>query len=94
MEYQTKCFKIRLKPNSIERVREWAKTLNNTRREEALATLREETVVFEGVFLDTNAEGVSSLDWSQCPAVESVLGRLGGAWVFGCDDLHSDYVAA
>ena len=22
------------------------------------------------------------LDWSQCPAVESIPGRLGGAWVF------------
>jgi uncharacterized protein (DUF433 family) len=22
------------------------------------------------------------LDWSQCPAVESVPGRCGGAWVF------------
>lgn len=22
------------------------------------------------------------LDWSKCPAVESVPGRLGGAWVF------------
>jgi uncharacterized protein (DUF433 family) len=22
------------------------------------------------------------LDWSQCPAVESVPGRLGGVWVF------------
>jgi uncharacterized protein (DUF433 family) len=22
------------------------------------------------------------LDWSQCPAVESVPGKLGGAWVF------------
>jgi uncharacterized protein (DUF433 family) len=22
------------------------------------------------------------LDWSQCPVVESVPGRLGGAWVF------------
>ena len=25
---------------------------------------------------------MSTLDWSQCPAVESVLGRLSGAWVF------------
>ena len=25
---------------------------------------------------------MTSLDWSQCPAVESVPGRLGGAWVF------------
>lgn len=24
----------------------------------------------------------SSLDWSQCPAVESVPGRVSGAWVF------------
>lgn len=24
----------------------------------------------------------STLDWSQCPAVESVPGKLGGAWVF------------
>ena len=23
-----------------------------------------------------------ALDWAQCPAVESVPGRLGGAWVF------------
>ncbi len=25
---------------------------------------------------------MTSLDWSQCPAGESVPGRLGGAWVF------------
>ena len=25
---------------------------------------------------------MTTLDWSQCPAVESVAGRLGGAWVF------------
>ena len=25
---------------------------------------------------------MSALDWSQCPAVESVPGRLSGAWVF------------
>jgi uncharacterized protein (DUF433 family) len=25
---------------------------------------------------------VATLDWSQCPAVESVPGRLSGAWVF------------
>ena len=23
-----------------------------------------------------------SLDWSQCPAVESIPGKVGGAWVF------------
>ena len=25
---------------------------------------------------------MGALDWSQCPAVESVPGRLNGAWVF------------
>jgi uncharacterized protein (DUF433 family) len=25
---------------------------------------------------------MATLDWSQCPAVESVSGRLSGAWVF------------
>ena len=25
---------------------------------------------------------MSALDWSQCPAVESVPGRVSGAWVF------------
>ena len=25
---------------------------------------------------------MATLDWSQCPAMESVPGRLGGAWVF------------
>lgn len=25
---------------------------------------------------------MSSLDWSQCPAIESVPGKVSGAWVF------------
>jgi uncharacterized protein (DUF433 family) len=25
---------------------------------------------------------LASLDWSQCPAVESIPGKVGGAWVF------------
>ena len=25
---------------------------------------------------------MASLDWSQCPAVESIPGRVSGAWVF------------
>ena len=25
---------------------------------------------------------MAALDWSQCPAVESVPGQVGGAWVF------------
>jgi uncharacterized protein (DUF433 family) len=25
---------------------------------------------------------MASLDWSQCPAVESIPGKVGGAWLF------------
>ena len=57
MLYQTQCVKIQLKPNSLERVREWATTLNGSRRAEALATLRDETVVLEAAFLDHTTEG-------------------------------------
>ncbi|HEY0461712.1 MAG TPA: DUF6176 family protein [Pyrinomonadaceae bacterium] len=56
MNYETRCVKIRLKPDSIEKVREWAKTIND-RKDEALATLRDESVILETVFLDRTDEG-------------------------------------
>ncbi len=57
MPYKTRCAKIKLKPGSIDRVLEWARTLNETRREEALATLRDETVILEAYFLDHTPDG-------------------------------------
>lgn len=36
-------------------------------------------------FADSGTPGMvamAALDWSQCPAVESVPGKVGGAWVF------------
>jgi uncharacterized protein (DUF433 family) len=30
----------------------------------------------------TKARAKMPFDWSQCPAVESVAGKVGGAWVF------------
>jgi len=32
--------------------------------------------------MKTEGKRMATLDWSQCPAVESVPGRLNGAWVF------------
>lgn len=55
MSYETRCFKICLKPGSIEKVRAWAETINR-RKDEALATLRDESVILEIVFLDQTAE--------------------------------------
>lgn len=56
MNYKTRCVKIKLKPNSLEKVSEWAKTINE-RKDEALATLRDEGVILETVFLDQTSEG-------------------------------------
>jgi hypothetical protein len=56
MSYETRCVKIRLKPGSIEKAREWARILNE-RRDEALATLRDESVVLETIFLDQTDDG-------------------------------------
>ena len=56
MNYQTNCIKIKLKPNSLEKVRTWAKTINE-RKDEAFATLRDEGIIIECVFLDQTSEG-------------------------------------
>lgn len=47
----TVCVKVQLRPGSLPRVRAWAEELNG-RRDEVLATLRDEGVVVESVFLD------------------------------------------
>ena len=48
---ETVCVKVRLKPGSLPRVQAWAAELNN-RRDEVMATLRDEGVIVESVFLD------------------------------------------
>lgn len=48
---ETVCVKVRLKPGSLPRVQAWAAELN-ARRDEVLATLKDEGVVVESVFLD------------------------------------------
>jgi hypothetical protein len=48
---ETLCIRVRLVPGSVERVREWATELN-ARRDEVMATLRDEGVRIESVFLE------------------------------------------
>jgi hypothetical protein len=50
----TTCVKVRLKPGSLDRVRTWAAELDR-RGDEVLATLRDEGVIVESVFLDRPA---------------------------------------
>jgi hypothetical protein len=48
---ETLCVRVRLVPGSLPRVREWAAELN-ARRDEVIATLRDEGVKIESVFLE------------------------------------------
>ena len=50
------CARLRLKPGSLARVQEWAAELTR-RRDEVLATLRDETVRVESAFLESGPEG-------------------------------------
>jgi L-rhamnose mutarotase len=56
---------IRLKPGSLERVREWARTINQ-RQDEALATLRNEDVSVESWFLLSREDGDYLLSYMRC----------------------------
>ncbi len=51
-----RCVKIKLKPGSLPRVRQWAAEIG-ARRAEALATMAGEGVVLESFFLDSSEHG-------------------------------------
>jgi hypothetical protein len=53
---QSVCARVRLKPDSIQRVREWAQHIAS-HREDAIRTLIAEGVTIESVFLESNEEG-------------------------------------
>jgi len=56
MTTQVQCVRIRLNPGMIDRAREWAAVINS-RRDEALATLHDEGVTIESVFLERAQDG-------------------------------------
>lgn len=63
------CVKVRLKPESLERVRAWAFEIN-TRRLEAMETLAREGVWIESVFLDSHAGGDDLVYYMRADSVE------------------------
>lgn len=67
---QTSCVKVRLKPGSVGRVREWAAELNS-RSDEVLATLRDEGVVVESVFLDSDEQGDFLIYYMKAASMET-----------------------
>ena len=53
---KTRAVRIKLKPGSLGRVREWAAEITR-RRDEALVTLRNETIYLEAFFLEQATDG-------------------------------------
>ena len=70
--YETTCVKIKLNPGSLERVREWAAEINR-RSDEALATLRDERVVVESVFLESGGGGDFLIYYMKAASLEGAL---------------------
>ena len=56
MSQEVVCHRVKLRPGSLKRVREWSHIICE-RREEALATLRDEGVTIESAFLEETAGG-------------------------------------
>jgi hypothetical protein len=53
---ETRAFRIKLKPNTLSRVREWASEIMR-RKHEALETMRDESVLLECFFLEQTQNG-------------------------------------
>ena len=86
---ETRCFKVKLKPNSIDQVREWAQTINE-RKDEALETLRHETVVIESMFLDRTEHGDFLIGYMKAESFQKA-GEAVQRSVHAIDEYHSKF---
>jgi hypothetical protein len=66
---ETRCVRLRLRPGSLERVREWATELN-ARSDEVLATLRDERVAIESAFLERTSDGDFLVYYMRAESIE------------------------
>jgi hypothetical protein len=53
---QTRCVRVKLKPDRLNAVHEWQAEMNR-RKEEALQTMREEGMIVETTFLERTSDG-------------------------------------
>lgn len=89
MNYKTRCIKIKLKPNSLDKVRKWAKTINE-RKDEALMTLRDEGVILECAFLDQTNEGDFLIYIMKAESFEKV-NKVSEKSVHNIDEFHKKF---
>jgi hypothetical protein len=88
--FETRCMKIKLKEGSLERVREWAETINR-RRDEALETLRDEEVVIESAFLDSTPEGDFLIYFMKAKSFEQVAEAFQKS-IHAIDEYHREFL--
>ena len=86
---ETRCWKIRLKPDSLDRVREWARTINS-RMDEALEALRDEGVVIESVFLDRTEHGDFLIGYMKAESFDKAAEAVRKA-VRAIDEYHQQF---
>ena len=91
-QYETECYRIKLKPGSLDKVNEWASELNS-RKEEALATLRDERVIVESVFLEQTDEGDYLIFYMKVNSFEKVREAVAKSQ-HPIDDYHQNFKKA
>jgi hypothetical protein len=82
--------KIKLKENSLARVREWAAEMTR-RRDEVLETLRDETVIIESVFLDSTPEGDFLIYFMKAESFERAREAAQQKSAHAIDEYHREF---
>jgi hypothetical protein len=88
--HEVVCARIRLKPDSLPLVREWAAYIA-THKDEALQTLAAEGVVIESVFLDSVANDADYLIYyMRAPSLEKAE-EVAAKSLAGIDQYHKNF---
>ena len=69
---ETICLRVKIKPDSIEGVKEWFKTLSS-RVEEVKDTMKKENVFVESVFLDRGNEATSIIYYMKAKNINEAV---------------------
>ncbi|MGL4610296.1 MAG: DUF6176 family protein [Trueperaceae bacterium] len=89
---QLHCVRIKLKPNSLDRVREWAAEITR-RKEEALETLRDESIFLESFFLEKASDGDYLIGYIRAESLEQSREAVKKS-THALDDYHQEFKKA
>ena len=90
---EVECVRILLEPGSEPLIREWAKTLQEERRDEAIATLVDEGVTIESYFFDPRPEGDYLIGYIRAESLDEA-GQIASRSTHEIDSLHQQVRAS